>query len=89
MRDITVIYEGLDRVDGSARFGFGEHGPGTVLSSAHTNLRFQERRRLLHLSQDPSKLGPRKRIPRKQRLTSRSALFPRSLARMRKHSRPP
>lgn len=24
MREITIAYEGLDRVDGSARFGFGE-----------------------------------------------------------------
>ncbi len=24
MRDVAIAYEGLDRVDGSARFGFGE-----------------------------------------------------------------
>lgn len=24
MREVTIAYEGLDRVDGSARFGFGE-----------------------------------------------------------------
>ena len=23
MRELSIIYEGLDRVDGSARFGFG------------------------------------------------------------------
>ena len=30
LRELTVVYERLDRVDGSARFGFGAHAVHTL-----------------------------------------------------------
>lgn len=37
MREISIIYEKLDRVDGSAKFGFGAHAlPYTIYNGRLT-----------------------------------------------------
>lgn len=45
LREVAIVYERLDRVDGSARFGFGEH----QLSLQSEGFRLQEYQAVLRL----------------------------------------
>lgn len=83
MREITVVYDGLDRVDGSARFGFGEFSRHCSSPSPFKPI-FQDKPSHSRLSLDQSKSVLHKRTPRKRRSTSKSALLPHFLARTRR-----